>query len=308
MRLTRNSASTPQLVGTSRLAVLVRAMATSVLAVLYACTSAVGPSPLDIATTTSVQQSGLLDALLPVFRAESGIGIRVHAAGSGLALQMMARGMVDLVISHAPEAEARFLHEHPDWLYRKLAYNEFVIVGPAADPARVMAARDAPDAFRRIARSTASFVSRGDGSGTHEREELLWREAGLKPPGDRLLVSGRGMALALRHADEIQGYTLSDEATFSHLQPQLDLVIRYRGDPRLLNTYGIVDARRTVAAETFREWLTHGDGRNRIRAYRAHTRPVFWVWPENCPAERPDDEPCLSEARQHGTAALNAAR
>jgi tungstate transport system substrate-binding protein len=101
------------------------------------CADRTVPAPLAIATTTSVQHSGLLDTLVPAFRAETGIEVRVHAAGSGLALQMMARGLVDLVISHAPNAEARFLREHPDWVYRKIAFNEFVIVGPPGDPAAV---------------------------------------------------------------------------------------------------------------------------------------------------------------------------
>jgi len=114
-----------------------RPLVVSFLAALCACGPPVDRQPLDIATTTSVQHSGLLDVLLPAFRAQSGVDVRVHAAGSGLALQMMARQMVDLVISHAPETEARFLDEHPDWLYRKVAYNEFVIVGPRDDPAHV---------------------------------------------------------------------------------------------------------------------------------------------------------------------------
>ncbi len=269
-----------------------RPLVVSFLAALCACGPPVDRQPLDIATTTSVQHSGLLDVLLPAFRAQSGVDVRVHAAGSGLALQMMARQMVDLVISHAPETEARFLDEHPDWLYRKVAYNEFVIVGPRDDPAHVAHARDATDAFALIARSRAHFVSRGDGSGTHEREEWLWRAAGVKPIREHLVVSGRGMALALRHADEIRGYTLSDEATFWQLGPDLDLIILYQGDARLLNTYAVVDARRNAAAQIFGEWLTKGDGRNRMASFTAQGRTVFWVWPDHCPAGRPDDKPC----------------
>jgi len=127
---------------------------------------------LDVATTTSVQNSGLLEAVLRHF---TDAIVRVHAAGSGRSLEMLKDGIVDLVISHAPETEARYMAEHPDWQYRKLAYNRFVIVGPANDPANIQQATHALEAFRRIATTpAATFVSRGDQSGTHEREQALW--------------------------------------------------------------------------------------------------------------------------------------
>jgi tungstate transport system substrate-binding protein len=142
-----------------------------------------GSPPLDIATTSSVQNSGLLDALLRAYRDQTGVAVRVHAAGSGRALQMMAEGLVQLVISHAPEAEARALQQHPDWVRLELAHNQFIIVGPSSDAAGVRGAEDAVDAFRRIAQSSVPFVSRGDLSGTHERENALWRRrACARPP------------------------------------------------------------------------------------------------------------------------------
>lgn len=133
---------------------------------------------IDIATTTSVQNSGLLGHLLPIFEQASGITVRVHAAGSGRALQMLTDGVVDAVISHAPDTEQRLLPQHPDWRYRKVAHNWFVLAGPEADPARVSEAADAVAAFQRIADSGEKFVSRGDESGTHERERILWTAAG----------------------------------------------------------------------------------------------------------------------------------
>ena len=138
---------------------------------------------LDVATTTSVQNSGLLEALLPHFTDAT---VRVHAAGSGRSLEMLADGIVDLVISHAPETETRYLADHPGWLYRKLAFNRFVIVGPRADPAMIRQAGDALEAFRRIAGAPVTFVSRGDSSGTHERELMLWKAAGVTPLPERL--------------------------------------------------------------------------------------------------------------------------
>lgn len=248
---------------------------------------------VDVATTTSVQNSGLLNALLPRFMSDSGLKVRVHAAGSGRALEMMADEIVDLVISHAPAAERRYLEQHPAAEYRKLAYNWFVLVGPREDPAAVGDTADAVEAFRRIARSTTTpFVSRGDNSGTHERELEFWTLAGAKPPSDRLIISGRGMALALRHADELGGYTLSDEATFLQLAPSLRLKVLLRGDARLLNTYAVVHAQQNQNARVLAEWLLEGNGRDLIAAYRANGQAVFTVWPENCPADTPEARPC----------------
>ena len=131
------------------------------------------PTKLVLATTTSVQNSGLLSTLLPAVERDTRIVVLVHAAGSGRALAMLADGTADIVISHAPEAEQRLLADQPGWSYRKFAYNHFVIVGPPADPARIATTSDALEAFRRIVDSQSRFVSRADQSGTHEREENL---------------------------------------------------------------------------------------------------------------------------------------
>lgn len=130
------------------------------------------PSYLDIATTTSVQNSGLLETLLPHFQSAT---VRIHAVGSGLALKMLSDRTVGLVISHAPDTEKRYFAEHPDWIYRKIAFNHFLLIGPGEDPAHVRGAASVVSAFRRIAATGATFVSRGDQSGTDERERLLWK-------------------------------------------------------------------------------------------------------------------------------------
>ncbi len=152
------------------------------------------PRPLDIATTTSVVNSGLLDSILRNFDDQ----IRVHAAGSGRALAMLSDGTVDLVISHAPDSEAHSLAEHRDWKYQKIAYNQFVVLGPLSDPAGVRSAANAVDAFQRIAAHKAAFVSRGDQSGTHEREMALWRQSQIASTKERVLTSGASMATTLR--------------------------------------------------------------------------------------------------------------
>jgi tungstate transport system substrate-binding protein len=244
---------------------------------------------LDIATTTSVQNSGLLEALLPHFTDST---VRVHAAGSGRALEMLKDGVVDLVISHAPETEATYLAEHPDWRYQKLAFNRFIVVGPPDDPARVRDARSVLLAFRRIAAAPVNFVSRGDSSGTHEREQKLWKLAEVMPAPGRLLTSGQGMANTLRQADEKQAYTLSDEATFWQLERQLDLVAVSEGDDLLLNTYAVVHPRDISTAATFADWLTRGEGRRRIEGHLIEGRVAFHVWPDGCPAAHPDALPC----------------
>ncbi len=246
------------------------------------------PARLDIATTTSVQNSGLLEALLPYF---AGATVNVHATGSGRALEMFAKGDVKAVISHAPETEARYLAEHPDWHYRKIASNRFIIVGPQDDPARIAGVTSAVDAFRTIASSGAMFVSRGDGSGTHEREQRLWTMAGATPSSGKLIVSGRGMAQALRHAEEAHAYTLTDEATFWQLDRELSLEPMVEGDPVLLNTYAVIHAGDPVA-QRFAEWLAGGDGRQRMADHRVAGRPAYIVWPPSCPDDRPQSLPC----------------
>lgn len=247
---------------------------------------------LDLATTTSVQNSGLLSHLLPIFEAAFGITARVHAAGSGRALQMLANGVIDVVISHAPEAEQRLLPGHPDWSYRKIAHNRFVVAGPAADPAHVKEAADAVTAFQRIADAGASFVSRGDESGTHERERLLWSAAGRQPAAGKLIVSGRGMAQALRHASEARGYVLSDASTFWQLAKTLDLQILFEHDPRLVNTYAVIHPAANENAAVFARWLSSADGTKAMSAFMIDGKRAFEPWPAGCAGEQPATLPC----------------
>jgi tungstate transport system substrate-binding protein len=244
---------------------------------------------LDIATTTSVQNSGLLDAILPHFQPAT---VRVHAVGSGLALKMLADGRVDLVISHAPETEKQYVGLHADWVYRKIAFNHFLLIGPRADPARVGQASDVLDAMRRIVASDAAFVSRGDGSGTDEREQSLWQQAGVSLPLVRRFISGAGMAVTLRQADERQAYTLSDDATFWQLEHKLNTTALFATDPRLVNSYAVLFPSKNALANSFANWLYRGDGRDRIAAFRVQGRVAFVVWPAGCPSAGPDAQPC----------------
>ena len=252
-----------------------------------ACSTPEG-RPLEIATTTSVVNSGLLDFVLRGFDHP----VRVHAAGSGRSLAMLSDQIVDLVISHAPQSEAQSLADHPDWRYKKIAYNRFVILGPPSDPAAVRHATDAVDAFRRIAAHDAVFVSRGDQSGTHEREMTLWSDARIDPDNERVLTSGGGMATTLRQADARLAYTLSDEATWWQLQPSLHLEALFAEDAALLNSYAVIYPSASAAAADLADWLVGGPGRERIAAFRAAGRQPFALWPHNCPGDTPLSAPC----------------
>jgi tungstate transport system substrate-binding protein len=248
-----------------------------------------------MATTTSVGNSGLLDALLPAYQRQHGVAVQAHLVGSGRALAMLAAGNADVVISHAPEAEAAALRAHSGWSYQKIMFNDFVIVGPAADVAGVRGAANAPEAMRRIAASGARFISRGDGSGTHEREQRLWNEAGARPARERLVAAGAGMGSTLRVASEAGAYTLTDRATHAQHAGALRLVILFEGGPELINTYAVVvdtASPRARDAAAFAEWLASGHGRDVIGAYRvAGTAPAFNPWPLDRPAKRPEDLP-----------------
>jgi tungstate transport system substrate-binding protein len=272
-----------------------RLTAIGVLLTLVSGCQASSHPTLEIATTTSVQNSGLLAVLLPAFEQVAGIEVLAHAAGSGRALQMLSNGAVDAVISHSPIAEGRLLPDHPDWSYRKLAYNWFVVVGPPTDPAQVRSATDIADVFRRIAESDVMFVSRGDESGTHERENLFWEAAGRRPVTKRLLVSGRGMAQALRHADEARAYTLSDAPTFWQLRDRLDLQILFEGDPRMLNTYALIHRTGHKEAAVFASWLSSEAGRSTLSAFAVGGRRGFEPWPRSCEGGAPSDLPCRLE-------------
>lgn len=267
-----------------------RIVAVTVAALLTGCRQS--PPTLDIATTTSVQNSGLLAVVVPAVEQATGVTLRVHAAGSGRALQMLDAHAVDAVISHAPAAEARLLAGHPDWFYRKLAHNRFVMVGPAADPARIHDAPDGVTAFQRIADSAAAFVSRGDESGTHERENAFWEAAGRRPAGARLIVSGRGMAQALRHADEAAAYTLTDVPTFRQIAGHLELQVLFDAGDQLTNTYAVLHRNDRPDAAAFAAWLLSDAGRTVLGAFLVDGQRGFEPWPKGCASGKPTDVPC----------------
>ena len=196
-----------------------------------------------LATTTSTRDAGLLDSLLPVFERQTRYRVKVIAVGSGQALAMGRRGDADVVLSHAPEAE-RVLVDSGYFVRRRLVmHNEFLVVGPAADPAGLRGLSDAVAALRRLAERRAPFVSRGDQSGTHQREQLLWKRTGIAPPtrDGWYVESGQGMGATLQLADEKRAYTLTDRATYLAWRDKLQLVPMVEGDSLLYNVYHVLE-------------------------------------------------------------------
>jgi tungstate transport system substrate-binding protein len=204
------------------------------------CSARPAAETLTLATTTSTQDTGLLDALVPRFRAETGVEVKVVAVGTGQALQLGRRGDADVLLVHDPAAEEAFMAEGHGVLRRAVMYNDFVLVGPPADPASVKGQKSTAEAFARIARASAPFVSRGDESGTHQKERAIWRQARIEPRGDWYVQAGAGMGQVLRMADQKRAYTLTDRGTFLAQRQGLDLVILSEGGPLLVNPYHVI--------------------------------------------------------------------
>jgi len=229
-----------------------------------------------LATTTSTRDAGLLDSLLPEFERQAGRRVRVIAVGSGQALAMGRRGDADVVLSHAPEAE-RLLTDSGYFIRRlPVMHNDFLIVGPSADPAGLRGMNDAAAALRRVSRSGVPFVSRGDRSGTHQMELALWRHAGLAPPapGARYVESGQGMGATLQMADEKDAYALVDRATYLVWRDRVRLLPMVEGDSALYNVYHVLvvnpdNAPRVnqTGANAFAEFLVAPDTQARIGAF-----------------------------------------
>lgn len=245
-----------------------------------------------VATTTSVENSGLLAAILPAFEAKYHTKVEVLPVGSGQALALLKRSDVAAGLTHDPAAEASALASGVITGYRKIMFNDFVIVGPGDDPAAVGHAADAVDAMRRIAASGAVFASRGDSSGTYSREQELWALAKQRPTDGRLLETGQGMSATLRVASEKRAYTLTDRATFEQVRSGLQLASWFEGGSALLNTYsiflrvGLTGADRE-AATTLADWLADGEGRELVTGFLANGRAVFNVWPTGIPRDQP---------------------
>ena len=254
---------------------------------LAAVAGAARAESIVLASTTSVQDSGLLERILPAFTNATGIDVRVLAQGTGQALATAARGDADLVLVHDPEAEERFIAEGHGTDPRQVAWNDFVIVGPSGDPARVGGGHDAGAALRAIAAARAPFVSRGDKSGTDALEKRLWSAVGLKPStadGDKWYRDiGGGMGAALNAAAGLNAYTLSDRGTWLNFANKADLKIVIEGDPGLVNRYDVIllnpakhpDVKQELARR-LRDWLISPAGQSAIGAHTVRGEQLFY--------------------------------
>ncbi len=200
----------------------------------------VADKELILATTTSTDNSDLLDVLLPPFEEKYQVKVKVIAVGTGAAIRIARDGNADVILVHARSLEDEFMAEGYGTKRYQVMHNDFVIVGPADDMAQIEGERDVVAALKKIALSQANFVSRGDNSGTHIKEMNLWEMAEIKPRANWYIESGSGMTSALRIANEKRAYTLSDRGTYLHLQKELDLVVLCQGDKLLFNSYGII--------------------------------------------------------------------
>ncbi len=194
-----------------------------------------------LSTTTSTQDSGLLDVLVPLFEKQTGYSVKTISVGTGQALALAAKGEADVALVHAPGLEKKYIAEGKLLNRRLVMYNDFIIVGPGADPARVRAAKKSLEALKLIAGSRTKFVSRGDNSGTHNLEKSMWKQAGIEPRGAWYIESGQGMGVTLGIANDRNGYTITDRATYLAFQKRLALVILLERDKPLLNIYSVME-------------------------------------------------------------------
>jgi tungstate transport system substrate-binding protein len=235
-----------------------------------------------LATTTSTENSGLLKHLLPRFTETTGYKVHVIAVGTGKALRMGRDGDVDVVMVHAPAAEKKFVAEGFGEKRYPLMYNDFVIIGPASDPAGISKANSAAEAMKRIADQPTIFVSRGDDSGTHKKEKNLWNNAKLEPKGSWYREAGQGMGKVIQIASELEAYTLADRGTWIAYQNKTALQLLFQGDPILHNPYGVIavnpkrypDAN-YAGAQALIAWLTSDNGQALIADYKVAGFQLF---------------------------------
>ena len=241
---------------------------------------------ITVASTTSTEQSGLFKHLLPVFEKKTGIQVRVVALGTGQALDMGRRGDADVVFVHARPLEEKFLAEGFGVKRQDVMYNDFVLIGPKADPAKVRGGRDVLEAFRRIRAAKAPFVSRGDKSGTHFAEIEIWKAASIDIAKDRAAWyrdTGQGMGPALNIAAGMNGYILADRGTWLSFKNRGELAILVEGDKRLFNQYGIMlvnpqkhPSVKKDLGQAFIDWIVSPEGQNAIAAYKIAGEQLFF--------------------------------
>ena len=237
---------------------------------------------ITVASTTSTEQSGLFKHLLPMFEKKTGIQVRVVALGTGQALDMGRRGDADVVFVHAKPLVEKFVAEGYGVRRHEVMYNDFVLIGPRSDPAKIAGGKDAVVALRNIFQAKAAFVSRGDRSGTHFAELELWKAAGIdigRDKGSWYREIGQGMGPALNTASGMGSYVLSDRGTWLSFKNRGDLAIAVEGDRRLFNQYGIILVKASAKqqmGQAFIDWVISAEGQDAIAAYRIGGEQLFF--------------------------------
>ncbi|MBI1892665.1 MAG: substrate-binding domain-containing protein [Candidatus Rokubacteria bacterium] len=237
-----------------------------------------------LATTTSTQDSGLLDVLVPMFEKRTGYTVKTVAVGTGQALALAARGEADVTLAHAPSLEKKYVAAGKMLDRRLVMYNDFVIVGPGEDPAKLKGLREARETMKRIAESQSRFVSRGDNSGTHNLELALWKAAGIEPRGGWYIESGQGMGQTLGIASDRKAYTITDRATFLAFQKRIAVEILVEKDRPLLNLYSVMQVNpangprvNAAGGRAFAEFMLSPEAQAVIRGFgvEKYGQPLF---------------------------------
>ncbi len=262
-----------------------RKLVITILALILVNSAAVSAETrIRMASTTSTQNSGLFDYLLPIFEKKTAIKIDVVAVGTGAAIEIGKRGDADVVFVHAKEQELKAVEEGYFVNRHDVMYNDFVIIGPANDPAKIKGMKSAVDAFKKIAESGSSFVSRGDKSGTNTKELSIWKKANMSPAGQKwYLEVGQGMEKTQRIADEKRAYTLTDRGTWLATKDKLDMIVVLEGDPALFNQYGVMAVNPAKArnvkykeAMEFVNWIVSKEGQVAVAAFKdKNGNPLF---------------------------------
>jgi tungstate transport system substrate-binding protein len=239
-----------------------------------------------VQSTTSTQNSGLFEHILPMFTAKTGIGVRVVAVGTGQALKNAENGDGDVVLVHSKPDEEKFVAQGWGVKRQDVMYNDFVIVGPAADLAKITGLKDAAEAFKKIAETQAPFASRGDDSGTNKAELKLWRDAGVDPEpasGTWYLATGSGMGATLNTAVGKRAYALTDRGTWLSFANKADFKVLVEGDPKLFNQYGVILVNpakhanvKAKEGQAFIDWLTGSEGQAAIASYKIGGEQLFF--------------------------------
>jgi tungstate transport system substrate-binding protein len=267
-----------------RSAIRLNALLTAlVLAILPVSAEAQRP-PVILSTTTSTQDSGLLDVLVPLFERQTGYTVKTIAVGTGQALALAGRGEADVVLAHAPALERKYIEDGKMLNRRLVMYNDFVIIGPAEDPAKIKGMTRAAEAMKAIAATGSRFVSRGDNSGTHTLEKELWKLAGVEPQTGWYIESGQGMGATLGIADDRKAYTLTDRGTYLAFQKRVRLPILVERDRPLLNLYSVMEVNpangpkvNTAGGKAFADFIVSADVQKVIKTFGVdkYGQPLF---------------------------------